>query len=209
MVERGVGDYQLRKARRSKARILEALSDGKWHRYKEIEEKTELSAATVSKHLKEMEGVIIQKRVDLESGEYPYPAYYKIGREEFDFPSVEYIDPRTLKLIGDKGTRLYLHILLSSMGYSTLEFLHFYFKHKNEEVFNAIIEHYVIMEYHVSLQKMKEKLTEIEKKGGNVEKILTEAKELYAQDYKGFLTTLQPSLATRILAKLINFFARG
>ena len=54
------------------------LSDGRWHRYCEIIDKTGLSTATVTKHLKQLEGLMVERRVDTESGEYPYPTYYRI-----------------------------------------------------------------------------------------------------------------------------------
>jgi len=82
MIEKGVGDYQISKTKKARNKILEILSDGKMHRYGEIVKKTGLSTATVTKHLKELEkeGYVI-KHVDLESGEYPYPALYKISAE--------------------------------------------------------------------------------------------------------------------------------
>jgi len=50
------------------------LSDGKWHRHKELLEKTGLSPTTLSKHLKELEKGIVEKRIDITSGEYPTPS---------------------------------------------------------------------------------------------------------------------------------------
>lgn len=77
MTKRGMGDWHISKATDSKTKILEVLKDGKWHRYKEIVEKTGLSTATVAKHLKEL-SPIVEKRIEVNSGEYPYPTRYRL-----------------------------------------------------------------------------------------------------------------------------------
>lgn len=79
MVERGLGNYQIKKSIRAEKAILSILSDGEFHRYNEIVKRTGLSTATVTKHLKklEKEGFVI-KRIDLESNEYPYPVFYRL-----------------------------------------------------------------------------------------------------------------------------------
>jgi DNA-binding HxlR family transcriptional regulator len=59
--------------------ILSILSDGKWHRHKEILEKTRLSPTTLSKHLKDLTKGIVEKKLDLESKEYPYPVLYRLN----------------------------------------------------------------------------------------------------------------------------------
>jgi len=82
LTERGLGEYQVKKARRSCEAILTILSDNEPHRYNEIVKKTKLSTATVSKVLKKMEKEKkIQKNVDTKSGEYPYPVHYKLRPE--------------------------------------------------------------------------------------------------------------------------------
>jgi len=82
---RGYGEKQEKQRLKAKTAILEALADGKWHRFGEIVNCTKMSPATVSKYLKQFEtSEIIQKKVDIESGEYPYPAYYKLTRKGFE-----------------------------------------------------------------------------------------------------------------------------
>ena len=79
LVKRGVGEYQINKAKNSIEQILIALSSGQWVQYKEIVDETGLSTATVSKFLKVLEKKkYITKKVDLESGKYPYPVFYRI-----------------------------------------------------------------------------------------------------------------------------------
>jgi DNA-binding HxlR family transcriptional regulator len=59
--------------------ILLALIDGQWHRNKELKEKTKLTPRTLSKHLNELEKELhwIERRKDIESGEYPHPVLYR------------------------------------------------------------------------------------------------------------------------------------
>jgi len=79
MVERGVGEYQIRKAEKSRTLVINGLASGDWIRYAQVVSQTGLSTATVSKFLKKLEKEgEIEKKVDIESGEYPYPAYYRL-----------------------------------------------------------------------------------------------------------------------------------
>jgi len=79
MVKRGLGEYQIKKAEKSRNLVMNVLANGDWLRYTQLANQTSLSTATVSKFLKELEKEgEIQKKVDIESGEYPYPAYYRL-----------------------------------------------------------------------------------------------------------------------------------
>jgi len=78
----GIGNWHKNKAYEAKWKILIALSDGQWHRYMELKQKTELSSRTLTKHLDHMKNIqIIEKKADIESGEYPYPVFYKATPE--------------------------------------------------------------------------------------------------------------------------------
>ena len=59
--------------------ILIALSDGQWHRIKELKEKIKLSPRTLYKRLNELEKELnwIERKEDTENGEYPYPVLYR------------------------------------------------------------------------------------------------------------------------------------
>jgi DNA-binding HxlR family transcriptional regulator len=59
--------------------ILIALSDGQWHRIKELKEKIKLSPRTLYKRLNELEQELnwIERKEDTENGEYPYPVLYR------------------------------------------------------------------------------------------------------------------------------------
>jgi len=79
LVERGVGEYQIKKAEKSRTLIINALANGDRIRYTQVVSQTGLSTATVSKFLKKLEKEgEIEKKIDIESGKYPYPAYYRL-----------------------------------------------------------------------------------------------------------------------------------
>jgi DNA-binding HxlR family transcriptional regulator len=65
--------------RHSQNLILIALSDGQWHRIKELKEKIKLSPRTLYKRLNELENELkwIERKEDMESGEYPHPVLYR------------------------------------------------------------------------------------------------------------------------------------
>ena len=91
MVKKGVGTYQLDQSATASQTIVRILSDGKWHRYQELKQTSKLSSATLSKHLKELEEGIVEKKMLLESGEYPYPVVYKI-KEKNQAPIKKIVD---------------------------------------------------------------------------------------------------------------------
>lgn len=78
MVKKGVGEWQLDRSSTAVQAITKVLMDGEWHRYQDLKEKSGLSSATLSKHLKELEEGIVEKKMHLDSGEYPYPVAYRI-----------------------------------------------------------------------------------------------------------------------------------
>jgi DNA-binding transcriptional ArsR family regulator len=82
MTEKGLGDWQLQKMEAAVLSVLRYLGDNKWHRYQELLEKTKLSSATLSKHLKTLEKGVVEKKIDAESGLYPYPVSYRL-REKY------------------------------------------------------------------------------------------------------------------------------
>ena len=65
MAKRGLGDTQIKNSKRAKEKILSvlesALENGEFLRYKEIQDKTGLSTATLTKHLKELGKGIIER----------------------------------------------------------------------------------------------------------------------------------------------------
>ena len=91
---RGKGKYHTEKADKAFLAIMKVLSgreegmeykpklEGKEYRYKELKKKTGLNDPTLAKYLKPLINLkLVSKRVDLESGKYPYPAYYRAEPE--------------------------------------------------------------------------------------------------------------------------------
>lgn len=78
---RGVGKYQIEKSNKALLSIIKAISK-KEKRHMDIKKETGLNDPTLAKYLKPLLKLkLIKKRVDLESGKYPYPAYYKAEPE--------------------------------------------------------------------------------------------------------------------------------
>jgi DNA-binding HxlR family transcriptional regulator len=75
----GIRQWQKDKSYEAEMKIMKIILDGEPHQYGELREKTKLSKATLSKHLKQMESDNrIIRHMDMESGKYPYPVYYEI-----------------------------------------------------------------------------------------------------------------------------------
>ena len=71
---RGVGKYQIEQSNKALLSIIKAISK-KEKRHKDIKKETGLNDPTLSKYLKPLLKMkLVKKRVDLESGKYPYPA---------------------------------------------------------------------------------------------------------------------------------------
>jgi DNA-binding HxlR family transcriptional regulator len=67
-------------------KIWTALSDGQWHRTKNLKETTKLSPRTLHKHLKRLvNSDMIERKIDKESGKYPIPVLYKAQPEVIEY----------------------------------------------------------------------------------------------------------------------------
>ena len=73
-----MGSYQEDKAYYARRSIFKALSDGQWHRFIDLKEKSKLSPRTLAKHLNRMVKIqIIERKTDIEGGKYPFSFYIK------------------------------------------------------------------------------------------------------------------------------------
>ena len=79
MTNKGYGRQQKSDYEKATRKIIEVLTDGKRHRYNDLLKETGLSTATLTRHLKELKGIVL-KYVDDKSGVYPYPVYYSLKR---------------------------------------------------------------------------------------------------------------------------------
>lgn len=68
---RGIGPHQMERNYKAKHAIYEVLSDGQWHRIKELKQKTKISPTTLYNKLKEFEKLyLIERKEDIEKGKY-------------------------------------------------------------------------------------------------------------------------------------------
>lgn len=76
---KGKGKYQTDKEETAMMSILKTLSEKKEQRYTNIKKASKSNDPTLQKYLKQfVELKMVEKRVDFESGKYPYPAYYSL-----------------------------------------------------------------------------------------------------------------------------------
>lgn len=188
MVKKGVGSYQINKAVTSGSKILKMLNDGEFHRYREIKQLTQLSTATLSKHLKRFEKSLIERKIDLESEEYPYPVYYRIKpnvlRNEFQehlWKSVK--EDADFWIKEQKQLAYYMQYSNTMLSLQIIGSLKDYFDTKKEEEFNQTIEYFVVSTFRDLIQNMKVKLEELAKKGENINNILSIADKTILEDY--------------------------
>ena len=66
----------LKKARDAEIKIIEVLSDGKWHRAQDLRVEAHMSSKTLYKNLEKFKPYL-EEYEDRESGKYPYPKYYR------------------------------------------------------------------------------------------------------------------------------------
>lgn len=122
---------------------MKILKDAEWHRYQELREKTGLSSATLSKHLKELEKGVVEKQVRLDSGEYPYPVFYRIKEpyqtlfEVFNIPDARKfrrntkVDEKKL----EQEMQAYLESITQALSRSVKEALNNYANDRNVKAF--------------------------------------------------------------------------
>jgi DNA-binding Lrp family transcriptional regulator len=76
---KGYGLQQESDYKKATRKILKVLDDNKQHRYSALIKETNLSTATLTKHLTELEMQgIVAKFIDDVTGKYPFPVYYRL-----------------------------------------------------------------------------------------------------------------------------------
>jgi DNA-binding Lrp family transcriptional regulator len=189
MERKGIGRYQKDLVWDSEKRILNVLSNGKWHRYQEIQQATKLSTATLSKHLKRLEKGIVEKRIDLQSGEYPYPVYYRLKENlssNLHEPWRTFLFEQITKQpeFWLKQPETFMEFLNQMVGLQILINLHYYFTYeKNEAMLEQANEFLAFSLYKECVDFLKAKLEELGKTE-NLSVILAEAEERMAKDFE-------------------------
>jgi hypothetical protein len=99
----GTGKFQINLAYKSQQKIFDVLSDGNWHRKKEIIQKTDLTKHVVTKHLNAMkQNNIIIRRENKKSGKYPIPIEFKATQELMEFINHQLDDDEWIREIEQK-----------------------------------------------------------------------------------------------------------
>jgi DNA-binding HxlR family transcriptional regulator len=157
MAKKGVGEYQFQKAKFSEKIILKVLEDGKWHRFSEILKATGLSTATLSKHLKMLEGKLIQKKIDIESGEKPIPIYYRLN------PNLQKTVDEWRKLLSKIETYQIEKSLQMLANQAILAFVDLLKQEQpNKEYFEQAFQYSVLGFFEEGLKLLKQKLETLE-----------------------------------------------
>jgi len=196
MVERGVGSYQIKKARNSVRLILDVLKDGKWHRFSEIQKATGLSTATLSKHLKMLEGKLVRKWIDVESGKIPIPVYYRLEQDIAIIQGLKKFSRPCLFTLENRLPRLDLYVYQKFIGEKLFAYLIEYSENpnKNEEEFSQAVEFFVLEDFREWIQALKEAVKKLRKEKVNITEILKEELTRYTEEFKAFLESLVESL---------------
>lgn len=196
MVKKGMGEEQIQQVRLSKQKIISVLGDGQWHRHKEIMEITKLSPTTLSKHLKVLEKGIIERKIDLESGEYPAPVYYRLREEEQPLSRMEkewsnaifgYAKEIELTSERSNGVHHFIEYINVQAGAMLLGILRNYFNSdeiRNEKALDQSLDHYVIESYKEAAVTLKEKLEELSSKGVDVPVLISDAENRMSNHYR-------------------------
>jgi DNA-binding HxlR family transcriptional regulator len=202
MTTKGLGDTQIRSEKAAKQKIITLLSDGQPHRFNEIQEKTKLSTATLSKHLKELKG-IIERKVDSENQKYPPPVAYRIRNPELA-SSIEREKEQAQKIASCISEIRHINYSPITDFLETAQFnfnIHFllnlrlFFWPKSEvnprtdeeitfreNAYAQYLESLIMPNFANWLSVLKEKLEDLEKQGVNVSALLSVANKQIMKD---------------------------
>lgn len=185
MAKKGLGLHQVGKEKLAIEKILGALKDGEWHRYQEIQRITGASSATISKHLKRLENGIVERKIDMESGEYPYPVSYRIRRINV---WKNYLIKMKSEWIEKKQIPFYMRDLGFWLGGSILAILLMYFHNPRKlgKRFYQYVEHYIIPDTRDYIYSVRDTLEDMQSKGEDVVDLLDKAQDEYIADFKRF-----------------------
>jgi len=188
MAKRGLGDKQVAATRRAKEKILSVLKNGELLRYKEIQERTGLSTATLTKHLKELEKGIIERYEDLETKEYPTPVYYKFNPYMlWEKKSLEaiFVPLKEENFEEKKSVSSFVEYLDVQMGLRLLANIRLYFdKNKNDVAFDQALDNYILAVYKEYANVLKEKFKILSDKGVSVQPLIEEAEKEILNHFK-------------------------
>ena len=193
MAKRGIGEDQIRKAKLSKQKILYFLRDGQWHRYSEILKAIKVSPTTLTKHLKELEKGIVERHINIESGEYPPPVSYRLKPSVSQIAKIWHdaiVGPlKRADFVKGKSkadnVNFFMEYLNLQTGFQLLGNLRDYFYlNENEIAFNQSLDLYVLAFYREGAFMLKEKLKELAAQGVNVLALIHEAEQKMSKHFE-------------------------
>jgi len=199
-MKKGKGEYQALLEHHSRQKIFEVLSDGEWHRYEEIKKHTRLSSATLAKHLKALEKLqLIEKKIDLKSGKYPYPVYYRLSLVTLTPLGLLYknvLDYRLkfIFLFAKEGEITnYLREVNTALNIELLGFLgEFYSGEHSEEWLRVTLRHFVFEFYVKAVYALKAALEENFPDKEAIKKVIFDAKIQIIHEYFNAISNYLP-----------------
>lgn len=163
-MKNGLGSKQTSDSQTSERKILKALEDGEWRRYRDLKEKSGLSTASLSKHLKRLEKGIVEKKLDLESAEYPHPVYYRLKRSTYTDAFAKMVSGMHRKLIEQSHIGYYIHLQNVFTTTMLLGDLENYFRGDiDQEELNQSLNLIVLNHVAETIQLLKETLESMKK----------------------------------------------
>lgn len=167
-MQRGIGEDHIKKYMKAETKILNVLMDAKPHRYKEIVEKTGLSSATVSKHLKKLEKRgWVKKEIDLKSKIYPYPVLYTLNPLKIGFLDRKTIIKNYIDRIEDSELLSIIHTFLFTLD---MEYKHSQVKKIKElgeaetlyQILQRAVKKFMDVTYYIhKIDKLKKEIEKI------------------------------------------------
>ena len=182
--KKGIGADQIEKAQLSTHKILKVLEDGNWHRYMEILRETKISPTTLTKRLRELEKGIVERKINIETKEYPPPVEYHLRNKAIESMrkgEIGILEKLMANIGRNKSSESsaiidFLEDFSFLMELHILENLSSYFIEKNETYYRQYFEYYVIPNFTEIVIMLKQKLSNLEGEGSNIEDLLSEAK---------------------------------
>jgi DNA-binding HxlR family transcriptional regulator len=180
----GKGHYQKNIERDARIKILTVLNDGEWHRNKELLT-IGISSATLHKHLNELTKTLLEKKIDKQSSEYPFPVYYRLKCKVFQSLFTTFkTSARNLDntLLEKEDFKRFMFANNYMIGHSILAWLRIYAYEGNVKELNDLIESYLFPLILEDVQLLRTKLDNMKKQGRDTENFIVKVQRDYQQE---------------------------
>jgi predicted transcriptional regulator len=178
----------------TKKDIIRFLDDGEWHRNQDILSNVKGSSATVQKHLNKLADGIVERKMDLDSKEYPHPVYYRLKPQyiknrlrqlEMDWQDgvlnepLNRMDPMT-----SVGISRYVEFLNVQTGLQLLGQIRRFLDEKNEFAFSQTMDLWILTAYRENAFKLREKIEKLTDQSVNVQALIGEAEQKMLKHFR-------------------------